>query len=101
MKTKTVYICEGCGYESEDPSEVERCERNAVTCELPPIGSRVRLLSEYFPPSKETYTVIDHGIWPGDGCSPHESAFKTDPPCGDCDWGIGFNWWSGNWEIVS
>ncbi|NBS57357.1 MAG: hypothetical protein EBS65_09970, partial [Betaproteobacteria bacterium] len=63
MKIKTVYVCEVCGYESEDPAEIERCERDAEVHELPPIGAKVRLVSDIAAARhlERVYTVVDHG----------------------------------------
>lgn len=102
MKTKTVYVCEGCGFESENPAEVQRCENDARVHDLPPVGAFVRLVSEYSSARHKgrVYEVLECGVIPGDGCLSHRSAFKTKPPCGDNDWGWGYEWWKGSWRLV-
>jgi hypothetical protein len=103
MITKTVYACETCGFESEIPAEVQYCEANAEIHELPPVGAVVKLVSDTAARRhlEPVYTVVEHGFWVGDGCLPHKSAFKTEPACGDEDWGQGYEWWTGKWEVVT
>ena len=94
---KTIFCCEICGFSSENRDEVVACE--AVPADLswlPPVGSLIRLdrSGDSYGDGEGLYRVVEHGV--GEG---HRPELRTEPPCGDPDWGRGRDWWAGGWSL--